>query len=344
MKQRDGIPGATVIAAVTVLLLLLGIIVYLNMKSPAPNDRLVVVSPHPTDFVIPLIQEFENETGIPVELRSSGTSEAIRSIVDDEGVDVLWGGSLLTVGSYSDFFLPYRTRNRDMFRDEFRDTDERITCFSNVPSVLIVNEDIIGNTRIEGYEDLLNPELKGKIAYANPDKSSSSFEHLVNILYAMGDGDPENGWDYAEKFAGQLDGTLLSSSSEVYEGVANGKYTVGLTFEEAAVTMIGKGKHIKIIYMDEGVVFTPDGIYINKKSAHISDAELFVDFLTNVSTQEFMAGNLGRRSVRRDVSASGLVIPDNEINDIDVNGEEVIARKDEWTSKFLSFFGEDGDE
>ena len=344
MKHREGIQGLAIFAAVLALAIFVGILLNLNIKKQSGDESLVVVSPHPTDFVIPLIQEFENETGIRVELRSLGTTEAIRSMVDDENVDVLWGGSLLSVGSYSGFFKPYRTRNRDMFKDEFRETDESITCFSNVPSILIVNKDIIGNIEINGYEDLLAPELKGRIAYANPEKSSSAFEHLVNILYAMGDGNPENGWDYAEKFASQLDGTLLGSSSEVYEGVANGKYMVGLTFEEAAVTMLSKGKHIDIIYMDEGVVFTPDGIYINKNTSHESEAEKFVDFLTGVSTQEFMAGNLGRRSVRRDVSASGLVIPDGDINDISVDEEEVISSKDEWISRFLGFFGEESDE
>jgi iron(III) transport system substrate-binding protein len=39
---------------------------------------------------------------------------------------------------------------------------------------------------------------------------------------------------------------------------------VGLTFEEAAITMLKGGKHVKVVYMNEGVVSTPDGIYINK--------------------------------------------------------------------------------
>ncbi|SDB47552.1 MULTISPECIES: extracellular solute-binding protein [unclassified Butyrivibrio] len=344
MKQREGLPIWAIIAVLLVVALLGGILLNLNKKNTESSDKLVVVSPHPTDFMIPLIQEFENETGIEVDLRSCGTSEAIRSMVDDENIDVLWGGSLLSVGAYSEFFYPYKTVNRAMFKDDFKDIDGRITCFSNVPSVIIVNEDIIGNTQIEGYEDLLAENLKGKIAYANPGKSSSAFEHLVNILYAMGDGNPEAGWDYVEKFIDQLNGILLGSSSEVYEGVAAGKYVAGLTFEEAAVTMLGKGKHIRIIYMEEGVVSTPDGIYISKDSAHILKAEKFVDFMTSAGTQEFMAGNLGRRSVRRDVSASELVIPDNEITAIDVDRDEVISKKDEWNSKFLALFGEDSDE
>ena len=65
----------------------------------------------------------------------------------------------------------------------------------------MVNTKLIGNIKVEGYQDLLNPALKGKIAFADPSKSSSSFEHVVNILYAMGKGDPEKGWSFVQDLA-----------------------------------------------------------------------------------------------------------------------------------------------
>ncbi len=43
----------------------------------------------------------------------------------------------------------------------------------------------------------------------DPSTSSSASEHLINMLYAMGDGDPEKGWDYVRKFCENLDGVLL---------------------------------------------------------------------------------------------------------------------------------------
>ena len=70
------------------------------------NDKLVVVSPHPVSFMEPLINEFEIETGIQVEVKSCGTTEAIQMIEEDENVDLMWGGSVLTVGPYKDDFLP----------------------------------------------------------------------------------------------------------------------------------------------------------------------------------------------------------------------------------------------
>ena len=109
----------------------------------------------------------------------------------------------------------------------------------------MVNTRLLGDLTIEGYEDLLNPELKGRIAMCSPSSSSSAWEQLINMLYAMGEGEPEEGWDYVEEFIANLDGVLLESSSEVYQGVADGRFTVGLTFEEGAAHYVAEGQPVQ---------------------------------------------------------------------------------------------------
>ncbi|MBP3826324.1 MAG: extracellular solute-binding protein [Butyrivibrio sp.] len=308
------------------------------------EDKVVVVSPHPIEFMKPLINEFESETGIMVEVIQCGTSEGISRIQNGEKIDVLWGGSILSVGSYEDLFLPYSTENEKNFYDEYKNVGRSMNCFTDVPSVLMVNTDLLGDMTIEGYEDLLKPELFGKIAFASPEKSSSSFEHLTNMLYAMGGGDPEKGWDFAEKFAAQLGGKLLESSSLVYQGVASGKFVVGLTFEEAAITMLKSGKHVKVVYMKEGVVSTPDGLYINKNATNADGAKAFVDFMTSRDTQFYITSDLGRRSVRSDVESSMQVADKEDLTIIQVEKEKVIESKSVWVSKFMSYVREDRDE
>ena len=332
--------------AALVVILIAALVIYIDWRGRSyeveEGDKLVVVSPHPIEFMIPLIQEFENETDISVDLKSMGTSAAIDSIVNDENVDIMWGGSLLSVGPYLDNFYSYETPNKKDFMYAFTNEAGTVTCFSDVPSVLMVNTDLIGDISILGYKDLLNPALKGKIAFADPGRSSSSFEHLVNMLYAMGDGEPENGWDYVKSFTSQLDGNLLESSSVVYQGVANGKYAVGLTFEEAAVTMLKSDKHVSIVYMNEGVVMTPDGIYISKNSKRLENAKKFADFMTSKDAQQYMASDLGRRSVRRDVESSILVVPRYKINNLPVDRNKVIESKDAWIEEFNRIRKEDG--
>ena len=336
------------VAWLMAVMVLLAVIFFFVLERPEKSEdsgrSLVIISPHPTEFLVPLVQEFERESGINVKIISQGTTEAIESITSDSNIDILWGGSVLSVGPYKDYFYPYVSLNRSVYKNEFKKVEDEFTCFSNVPSVLMVNEDIIGDIKVEGYEDLLNEQLKGQIAFADPGKSSSSFEHLVNMLYAMGNGNPDDGWEYVERLIEMLDGNLLGSSSEVYKGVANGKYKVGLTFEEAAVTMLKSDKHVRIVYMKEGVVSTPDGIYINKNSERIDDARYFVDFMTSKNAQIYMASELGRRSVRKDVEPSSLVIADEDMNRIYVKKERVVNSKNLWTDRFTAMYKEAANE
>ncbi len=309
------------------------------------NDKgIVVVSPHPVEFMKPLINEFETETGIAVRIIQCGTSKALSMIEDGEKVDVLWGGSVTSVGSYGNLFLSYRTDNYDSFAEEFKDAGDEFTCFTDVPSVIMINTDLVSEDQIRGYEDLLKPEFRGKIAFADPARSSSSFEQLTNMLYAMGGGDPEKGWVYVEGFADQLDGKLLESSSEVYQGVASGKFKVGLTFEEAAITMLKSGAHVKIVYMKEGVVSTPDGIYICKDAQNVDGAKSFVDFMTSFDAQQVISKDLGRRSVRSDVESSKLVTAKENINIIDVDRNLVVSSSKKWIARFAELYGEDTNE
>ena len=326
-------------------LCLAGIFTALAFSSTTPaTNKLVVASPHPVDFVKPLINEFEIETGIEVELINCSSSEAISLIENGEDVDVMWGGSVLSVGKNTDNFYDYKCKSYDKIYPSYQNIENGITCFTDVPSILIVNTDIVGSLNITGYKDLLDPNLKGKIAFANPGNSSSSFEHLVNMLYAMGNSNPEEGWDFVASFIEQLDGNICGSSSEVYEGVANGKNVVGLTFEEAALTMLGTDKHVKIVYMSEGVVSTCDGIYINKNTQKLDESKAFVDFMTSYDTQSFIAKNLGRRSVRTDVSNAPAVLSKDQINMIEVDRDTVISQKSQWIEKFNEMLGEDDNE
>lgn len=305
------------------------------------SKDLVVYCPHPLEFINPLVEEFESETGISVEVIAAGTGELLKRIeseVDNPQGDVMWGGSLGTLQPVSDLFEPYRSINEDDILDDCKNVEGTITRFSNIPSVLMINTDLIGDIEINGYEDLLQDALKGKIAHADPAKSSSSFEHLVNMLYAMGNGDPEQGWDYTDKLAGALDGKLLSGSSAVYKGVADGEYTVGLTFEEGGAKYVNTGAPVKLVYMEEGVISKPDAIGIVKGAKNMENAKLFLDFVTGEKAQTMVATSLNRRSVRKDVGAADGLLAYEKINLIEDDADVVAENKQVWIDKFRDIF------
>jgi iron(III) transport system substrate-binding protein len=228
-----------------------------SAHAQAPSNKLVVYCPHPLILIDPLVKKFEAATGVKVEVIAAGTGELLKRIESESAnplADVIWGGTISTLDPSKKFFEVFHSSEEAAIFPDLRVADGKITPFSQVPSVIMVNTKLLGNIKVEGYEDLLNPALKGKIAFADPSKSSSSFEHLINMLYAMGKGDPDKGWTYVTALAKNLDGKLLSGSSAVYKGVADGEYTVGPTFEEGAANYVTPTGVIKIVYMKEGVI------------------------------------------------------------------------------------------
>ncbi len=304
------------------------------------DEDMVVYCPHPLEFINPIVSEFEEQTGIKVEVCTGGTGELLKMVEDrkEPRCDIFWGGSLSTTMAKSQLFEPYISKNEPMIQEDYRNKEGNLTRFTDVPSILMVNTNLAADIPIEGYEDLLKPELFGKIAMCDPSTSSSAFEHLINMLYAMGEGDPQAGWRYVEAFCNNLGGKLLQSSSEVYQGVAEGRYTVGLTFEEGAAHYIGSGYPVRVVYMKEGVISKPDVVCIVKETEHLPEAKQFVDFVTGKDAQTVISESLGRRSVRTDVNEPEYLLDKQAIHII--YDEETVVKdsKKEWLNRFSEIF------
>ncbi|CRF33701.1 ABC transporter substrate-binding protein [Brachyspira suanatina] len=311
-------------------------------QSGQGGNSLVIYCPHPLEFINPLVDDFKAKNpGINVDIIAAGVGELLKRVESEKDNplgDILWGGSLNTVKPKVELFENYTTTNETSIADAYKNVEGAITRFTAIPSVIMVNTNLAGNIKIEGYEDLLNPALKGKIAFADPSASSSSFEHLVNMLYAMGKGDPEKGWDYVQKLCANLDGKLLSGSSAVYKGVADGEYTVGLTFEEGGANYVSAGSPVKLVYMKEGVIIKPDGIYIIKNAKNLENAKKFVDYATSYDAQKIINDKLNRRSVRSDLPPSDILQSVETINVITDDETVVDQNKQNWLNKFKDIF------
>ncbi len=131
---------------------------------------------------------------------------------------------------------------------------------------------------VNSYEDLLQPELKGKIAMGDPTASSSAWAELTNMLLVKGGYDSDEAWDYVQKFIDNLDGKVISSSSQVYKGVIDGEYAVGVSYEDPVVQAIIDNKdnpdvEISMVYPSEGAVWLPAAAAIVKDAPNSDNYE-----------------------------------------------------------------------
>ncbi|OEJ14752.1 ABC transporter substrate-binding protein [Brachyspira hampsonii] len=313
-------------------------------ENTSKKSSLVIYSPSSRDFIDPLIEDFKSKNpNIEVELIIAGTGELIKRIETEKNdplCDILMAANINLVKNNQDLFENYTSTNENEILYSYKNAEGSMTRFMISPSVLIVNTNLVGNINIEGYSDLTNEQLKGKIAFNDPSSSSSSFKHLVTMLYTMGKDDINKGWDYVNKLCYNLDGKLLTGSSAVYKGVADGEYTVGLTFENAAANYAASGSPVKLVYMKEGVIMEPAGIYIIKNAKNMENAKKFLDYMTSFDTQKKMNDELNARAVRKDLGSSPILVDIKNINAITSNEELeyidnfVKENQENWLEKF----------
>lgn len=284
--------------------------------APKETEKLVIYTSHKEEVYKPILREFEQRTGIWVEVVYGGTNELlerIRSEGEAPQADVMFGGGVESLTSYRDCFQPYEAADAKAIRPLFSVSDHIWTPFSALPVVLIYNTKLVDPEKLTLWQDLSRPEFQGKIAFADPSVSGSSFTALVTWL-SVGQGSNSQ---KLEAFAKALDGRQLEGSGEVVTSVADGTCLVGITLEETAVKHMESGMDIGLVYPEEGTSCVPDGSALISGAPHPENAKRFLDFTVSKDVQKLLPQQFSRRSVREDVEPGDSLIPLGDIPLID---------------------------
>lgn len=303
----------------------------------ADSETLSVYSPHQSEIINPIIKEFQERTGVKVELVQGGTGELLSRVsaeASNPGADVFWGGGAESLDAFGENFEPYVTAEDEMIPDVFKSETNVWTGFSALPMVIMYNEEMVEEADVPArWEDLLDEQWKGKIAFTDPSKSGSAYTQLVTMLTAYED-DGEEGWGFINDFVGNLDGTILSGSSMVPKGVADGEFPVGITLEEAAYRYIAGGAPVNVVYPEEGTSAVPDGVALVKDAKNTENAQAFIDFLVSKEVQEMIVEDFSRRAIRDDVDPPEGLMAFDEIPLVEYDFQWSADNKEEVLDQF----------
>lgn len=305
------------------------------------SDSLVIYSPNSEGLINATIPAFEEKYGIKVDLIQAGTGELFKKLESEKDspvADIIYGGSYTQYAQNGELFEAYVSAEDENILPEYRNTTGYATPYTLDGSVLIVNPDLTQGMTIEGYDDLLNEDLKGKIATADPSNSSSAFSQLTNILAAQGGYDSDEAWDYVEKLFTLIDGKISSSSSNVYKAVADGEMAVGLSYEDPTVKLLDDGANVEIVYPKEGTVFLPASAAIVKNAANMDNAKKFIDFIISQEVQDTLGTTTTNRPVRDGAKTSDNMKPIDEIHTITEDYDYVIEHKDDIVDHYNDIF------
>ena len=305
------------------------------------TDKLVIYSPNSEGLLNATVPVFEEMYDVDVEVISAGTGECITRLQGEKNnpyADILYGGNFPTFKMNEDLFQDYISPNEVNVIDTYKNTTGFATNYVLDGSVLLINKSLIGDIEIKGYKDLLNPALKGKIVSANPTESSSAFAQLSNMLTALGKGDyeSEEAWDFVgDLFANTV---VIDSSSAVWKGVRDGEYTVGLSYEDPSVTLVRDGADVKVVYMEEGVVFRPAPTAIVKDCKNLLNAQRFIDLIISKEVQTAFGTQLTNRPVMADVETPDYMTPFSEINVLTEDEMYIYEHKTDMQERWKEMF------
>ncbi len=175
--------------------------------------------------------------------------------------------------------------------DAYKNTRGYCTNYTIDGSVLLVNTDMLKEMGIEvnGYADLLQPELVGKIASADPASSSSAFCQLTNMLLAMGGYEDDAAWTVC---AGSVRRPAGRHHQRLLRGVQGRlqrriRRRPDLRRSPASALIKDGATNIKVVYPVEGTVFLPAQIGIVKNAKNVENAKAFVDFMLSKRRSAF---------------------------------------------------------
>ena len=303
---------------------------------PSEENKLVVYTSHKGEIWKPIVREFEERYGIWVDVYEGGTSELLEKIEEGgTGADVMFGGGIESLTAFKDSFLSYKVKGQEYISHKYISGEDFYTPFSSLPIVLVYNPKLVSYGEVSSWGDLLDEKFKGKIAFADPERSGSSFTALVTMLKAL-PGDDE---EVLKAFAKNLDGKVSQSSGKALESVCDGEASVGISIEETAFKRISEDKELKVVYPKDGTSCVPDGTAIIKDCPHRENAELFVDFTVSKAVQKLLTDKLMRRSIRIDTTVNPPLAVLNKIKLIAYNAEKAGENRDILLSSWNFFLG-----
>ncbi len=265
----------------------------------AQDASVVIYTAHKSSIVDRLLPVFEQETGLKaevVQLGSGDVARRARAEANAPAADVIWSISGSQLTALADILEPYSPPEFDQIDPQFVANDAW-TPYTAVVYVLAVNTDLLSlEDAPKSWADLADPKWQGQIASARADGSGSAMQQLQAVLTLFGD----KGWEEYAEIAKNF--VFTDSSGAVPRFVADGETSMGLTLEDNALEYVQGGAPIGVILLSDGTVATPDGIGLVKGGPNPDGGKAFIDWALSKSTQELLANDIGRRSVRLDVA------------------------------------------
>lgn len=281
-------------------------------------DRLVVYSGRAERLIKPVLDAFQTQTGIQIDLLSSGTTELVNRLQaegDRTPADIFItndAGSLERARELG-LLLPLKLKEvEESIPAGFRAPDNSWVGLSGRVWLPVYNTALVKAGEIKSILDLADPHWKGKIAI--PNAGSEYLQAGISVLKAVyGD---ERTRQFLLGLKANAGTQVYGKSSQIVEAVAKGHAAVGLVNHYYIYRHLATQPTAPIapLLTDQheggmGVIMNAAGIGIVKRTKHLEAAKRLVLFLASHDGQKMFA-ELNKEYPLNPTVAADPILPD----------------------------------
>ena len=290
------------------------------------EDNLVIYSGRNENLIAPLLEQFQADTGITVEVRYGDTAEMAATILEEgqnSPADVFFGqdagalGALQQAGRFQ--HLPEDVL--ELVDPSFRSDEGQWIGVSGRARVFAYNSENVGEDELpESIWALTDPAWQGRVGWAPTNGSFQSFVTALRVL---------EGEDRAREWLEAMianDVQIYAGNTQIVEAVGRGEIDLGLTNHYYLYRFLAEDPNFPVVNY-----YPPSGgaeSMVNVAGVGILDtanspvaALSFVRYLLSDTAEQYFADQTVEYPLAGEVTINERLTPLSEINipDIDLS-------------------------
>lgn len=296
------------------------------------DGPLVIYSGRSEELVKPLIDQFEAESGIEVEVRYSGSTELAATLLaegDTTDADVFFAQDPASLGATKTLFSTLPDSTLDLVDAKFNDIDGKWVGASGRVRVFVYEKGTQNSLPQSIDEVVENPEWVGQLGVA---PTNGSFLAFVSAMIIERGEDATLEWlkklaaVQPISFEGNSPIVTAVNAGEIEAGLVNHYYLLRLRAE-------GSGENAENWFIpagDVGTLVMPAGAGVLATSDRPEASQQFIDFLLSEQTQQYFVDETFEYSLTG-VAQNPELPPLADINSPDVALSELADQLDTAT-------------
>lgn len=270
-----------------------GLIWFLSAPS---GDELVVYSGRSKALVDPLIRDFEEQTGITVNVRYGGTTQLAVALMEEgdrSPADLFWAQDAGALGAVEKENLLDGLTDELLgtVPDRFRNSSGTWVATSGRARVLAYSTTRADSGSVSELSDLASPELSGRVGWA---PSNGSFQAFVTAMQVMHGDDHTREWLLSVK---NNDARIYNNNTAILQAIAAGEIDYGITNHYYLLRALNEDPDFPVAQKffepgNVGNLINVAGIGILNSSTQKEDALRFVEFLLSQDAQNWFTGEV----------------------------------------------------